>query len=80
MNNIVVQDNDGNYANGACSGDGKTVVGNNTIYTPTGRVTECGTTLAAWQAQGNDPGTTNHSYADLTDAVLLGYARNVLGM
>ena len=80
VNNIVVQDNDGNYANGACSGDGKTVVGNNTIYTPTGRVTECGTTLAAWQAQGNDPGTTNHSYADLTDAMLLGYARNVLGM
>jgi hypothetical protein len=80
VNNIVVQDNDGNYANGACSGDGKTVVGNNTIYTPTGRVTECGTSLAQWQAQGNDPGTTNHSYADLTDAMLLGYARNVLGM
>ena len=31
VNNIVVQDNDGNYANGACSGAGKTVVGNNTV-------------------------------------------------
>jgi len=43
-------------------------------------VTECGTSLANWQAQGNDPGTTNHSYAELTDAMLLGWARTVLGM
>ena len=80
VNNIVVQTQDGNYANGACSGDGKTVVGNNTVYTPTGRVTECGTSLAQWQAQGNDPMTTNHSFAELTDDLLLGYARATLGM
>jgi hypothetical protein len=79
-NNHVIQDGDGNYANGACSGDGKTVVFNNTVYTPTGKVTECGTSLAQWQAQGNDPLTTNHSYAELTDDMLLGWAKTVLNM
>ena len=80
VNNIVVQTNDGNYANGGCSGDGKTVVGNNTVYTPTGRVTECGMPLAAWQAQGNDPLTTNYSFTTLTDDFILSSARTVLGM
>ena len=80
VNNIVVQTQDGNYANGACSGDGKTVVGNNPVYTPTGKVTECGTSLAAWQAQGNDPGTTNNSWTTLTDDYILSAARSVRGV
>ena len=81
-NNHVIQNNDGNYANGACTdGDphnAKTIVYNNTIYTPAAHVTECGMTLAEWQAKGNDPMTTANVYPD--DATLLGLARNVLGM
>ena len=46
------------------TGDDKSVMGNNTVYSPTGNVTECGMSLVAWQAQGNDLGTTAHAYAD----------------
>ena len=74
----VIQNSDGNYANGACSGPAKTVVFNNSVYTPNGKVTECGTTLADWQSKGNDPLTTASTYPG--DAVLLGLARTVLGM
>ena len=57
-NNAVVMTKDGDYGNPKCTGDGKTVVYNNKIYTPNGKVTECNMTLALWQALGNDPGTT----------------------
>ena len=56
--NTVVQTSDGNYGLGqGCSGPGMTVVHDNHIYTPTGKVTECGMSLADWQSKGNDPGT-----------------------
>ena len=42
---------DGDYAKPICSGRGKNVLGNNSIFSPTGAITECGATLAAWQAQ-----------------------------
>jgi len=57
-NNYVVQTNDGNYGNPKCSGTGKTVVHDNKIFTPTGKVTECNMALKDWQTQGGDPGTT----------------------
>jgi hypothetical protein len=58
-NNTLYQIKDGNYGNGqTCSGNGTTIVGDNTVWTPTGAVTECGMTLAQWQAQGHDAGTT----------------------
>jgi hypothetical protein len=63
-NNTVVQNNDGDYGNMKCSGDGMTVVHDNKIYTPTGKVTECGMSLSAWQAKGNDPGTTTATFPD----------------
>ena len=55
-----------------------TVVHGNTMYTPTGAFTECGTSLANWQAQGGDPGTVALPTPD--DATLLALARGVLGM
>jgi len=81
-NNHVIQDRDGNYGNGAaCKSSASvdaTIVHDNHIYTPTGRVTECGMDLAAWQAQGGDPGTTAAVTPD--DATLLALARAALGM
>ena len=58
--NTVVMTKDGDIGRGNlwCSGDGKMVLHDNKIYTPTGKVTECGMALADWQAKGNDPGTT----------------------
>jgi hypothetical protein len=51
-------------------GDGDPVVlYNNTVYSPTGKITECGMPLAKWQEKGNDNGTTANTYPD--DEVLL---------
>merc|ERR1712194_882624 len=49
--------NDGDFGRGACTTPGKTVVHDNTIWSPTGNVTECGSSLADWQKKGNDVGT-----------------------
>ena len=68
-NNTVVQNANGNYGNPACSGDGMTVVHDNKIYTPTGKVTECGMSLADWQAKGNDPGTTANKWPEDDDLI-----------
>ena len=48
-NNRVVMMTDGSYANGACSGDAMPIVHDNSVYSPTGAITECGMSLAAWQ-------------------------------
>ena len=72
---------DGNYGGGqACKGAGNsiTIVGGNTVWTPTGAVTECGTTLVNWQAAGNDVGTTAAAFP--TDATVLALARSILGL
>ena len=80
--NTVVQEHDGDYGSGqACStsdSEDATVVHDNTIYTPTGKVTECGMSLAAWQAKWNDPGTKGAATPD--DAVIIDLARAALGM
>jgi hypothetical protein len=70
---------DGSYGSGqTCSGAGMTIVGGNTIWSPTGAVSECGTTLPQWQAQGNDPGTTAAAWP--ADSAILTLARSILGM
>ncbi len=70
---------DGNYGGGqTCSGAGQTIVGNNTVWSPTGALTECGTSLANWQSQGNDLGTTGSPFP--ADSVVLGIARQILGL
>lgn len=80
--NHVIQDGDGSYGSGqACTttaNEDATIVHNNSIYTPTGAVTECGVSLAAFQAQGGDPGTT--AAVTPADDVILALARAALGM
>ena len=71
-NNTVVQTKDGNYGSGqGCSGPGMTVVHDNHIYTPTGKVTECGMSLADWQAKGNDPGTVGSTWPSDDELVMM---------
>jgi hypothetical protein len=80
--NHVIQNGDGNYGNGqACkttASEDATVVHDNAIYTPSGKVTECGMSLAAWQAAGNDPGSS--AAVTPSDDVILALARTALGM
>ena len=66
-NNTVVMTRDGDYGSGTCDGAGKTVVHDNRIYSPTGKITECKMSLAEWQAKGNDPGTTAGTWPDDSD-------------
>ena len=78
-NNSIVLNKDGNYGSGqACSGDGMTVVHDNKIYTPNGKVTECGMDLDKWQAKGNDPGTTANKWP--SDEELLGMVKELLSI
>ena len=75
----LLQAKDGNYGDGqTCSGAGMTYVANNTVYSPTGAITECGKTLAQWQAAGNDPNTVALPYP--ADSVILDAARRILGL
>ena len=74
----VVMTGSGDYGNPTCSGPGKTVLHDNHIYNPTGKVTECGKSLADWQAAGNDPGTTASTFPD--DDVLVAMTRRLLNI
>ena len=80
--NHVIQNRNGDYGGGQeCSTTANadaTVVHDNTVYTPTGKVTECGQSLADWQAKGGDPGTTAQVTPD--DATLIALAKAALGM
>lgn len=77
-NNTVVMTKDGDYGNMQCSGDGVTVVHDNKIHTPTGKVTECGMSLADWQAKGHDPNTTASTFPSDDDLVKM--SRQLLGI
>ncbi len=66
-NNTVVMTRDGDYGSGTCDGPGKTVVHDNRIYSPTGKITECKMSLSEWQAKGNDPGTIAGKWPDDND-------------
>lgn len=52
---------------------------NNSVFTPTGQIKECGVSFAQWQANGNDKGTTVAAYSQLTDAAILAAASAALG-
>ena len=71
---------DGAYGSGQKCGNvpGATTVYGNTIWSPTGAITECGQTLAAYQATGGDPGTTASAYP--ADSVVLGIAKTLMGL
>ena len=77
-NNTVVMTRDGDYGHGTCDGPGKTVVHDNRIYSPNGKITECKMSLSEWQAKGNDPGTTASKWPD--DKELEGMGRWLLNI
>jgi hypothetical protein len=68
-NNYVILNKDGAYALPICSGEGVTILANNTVRSPTGNITECGMSLAKWQSGGNDPGTVAGPY-DAAETVI----------
>jgi hypothetical protein len=75
-NRVVMQDT--SVGNFQCSGPGQTVIRNNTYYTATGEVEECGMPLAEWQSQGHDPGSTVLPHPK-DDATIIGWAKDLLG-
>ena len=78
-NNTVVLQKDGDYGHAACTdGPEKLVIHDNRIYSPTGKVTECGKPLAEYQKGGNDPGTTAAAYP--SDDVLISAIEELLGI
>lgn len=77
--NYLYLSSDGNYGDGQqCTGGAKTIVGGNTIWSPTGKITECGKDLADWQAEGNDVGTKALPHP--ADAEVLAIVRQTLKM
>ena len=75
MNNTVVMT--GTDVGGfTCSGTGKTVVNSNKYFTPSGNISECHMPLAAWQAKGEDKGSTVAKTP--ADADLLGWGWNTI--
>ena len=75
--NMVVLTRDGDYGHGTCSGPGMTVVHDNIIFTPAGNVTECGMSLADWQAKGNDQDTM--AGKGIPDETLVDAMKDLLG-
>lgn len=49
--NMDILDSDGDYSKPVCAGTGMSILGNNSVYSPTGAITECGVTLKAWQVR-----------------------------
>jgi hypothetical protein len=61
-----------------CEAPGKTVMGNNSYYTSTGKVTECKMTLQEWMAKGNEVGSSVGKTP--ADATIIGWAKAKLGI
>ena len=62
---------------------GSTIVANNSFYSPTGAIDECGFPLPAWQARDpihNDPGSTAAPFSSTLSQTLVDAARKVLGL
>ncbi len=79
FNNTIVMLNDGDYAKPICSGEGASLVGGNTIFSPTGAINECGMSVQAWQAAGHDAGTVVVGRLP-TDQELLAAGKRALGL
>lgn len=55
-NKVVMTGN--NFGGDTCTGTGATQVHDNSYYTPTGAMTECSKSLADWQSDGHDQGSS----------------------
>lgn len=53
------------------------IAANNTVYSPTGAVSECNEPLEKWQSKGNDPGTVARVWP--STAAIIDLAHVVLG-
>eukprot|EP00041_Stephanoeca_diplocostata_P031470 m.980369 g.980369 ORF g.980369 m.980369 type:complete len:903 (-) comp23965_c1_seq3:323-3031(-) len=67
-----------NVGSFTCTGTGKTVVYNNSYYTPDGTAKECGKSVQDWQKEGEDKGSTVASFP--SDATIMGWAADLLGI
>lgn len=67
-----------NVGSFTCTGTGTTVLGNNTYYTSSGAVKECGVDLADWQKKDpkNDAGSAVDKWP--TDDAVVAWARTLL--
>ena len=59
----------------ACDGPGKTVLHDNAYYTKDGKITECKMDLAAWQAKGEDSGSTVATWPKDADVIKMAKAK-----
>ena len=59
----------------ACDGPGKTVLHDNAYYTKDGKITECKMDLAAWQAKGEDAGSTVATWPKDADVIKMAKAK-----
>ena len=82
ISNICIAGNDraSGYVLPICTGRGKTVLANNTIYTPAGVAGECGMPLKAWQAldPANDPGSVALPYPATLPTDIISWAKLAL--
>jgi len=60
----------------ACTGNAKSVVHDNQYFTTSGKISECGMDLSAWQAKGNDANSTVAAIP--ADSVIIGWAKDLL--
>jgi hypothetical protein len=65
-----------NVGSMTCTGEGTTILGNNTYFTSDGTVTECGKPLSDWQATGKDKGSTVEKYP--SDDSIIAMAKTML--
>ncbi len=72
------QENPWGYANVICTGSAKTIISNNTVYTPSGNINMCGMPFAQWQGQGNDVATTVSPASAADAGVFTALARSLL--
>ena len=63
-----------------CNSPGKTVTGRNDYYTPDGKLSECGSSLAEWQqkSKDNEPGSTVSKTP--ADDTIIGWAKAKLNI
>ena len=81
-NNFCVMDQSAttNYGDFTCNSDITPILHSNQIFTPSGKTSECGLDLIAYQAKGpnHDPGT--NVTVTPPDDVIINYARMLLGL
>jgi len=79
-NTLVLSDDGSVGHNQACGSDIQPITHDNTMYSPTGNITECGMPLSKWQSQGHDPGSTASAYPPNMNELILAAGSALLGL